>query len=435
MSPDAPARPTPAMLGWSLLAILVGYTFLVHQGVGPEPRGGATEWFQPREFFYDWDWLTPLVESPVWAMLGFGGVALALALAVATLCGSSLASAVAASCVVAVVLFAFYGVQASDVWNFFQWRGSAVISVTSAVVGFALAAPWLAASWLRLGWLLRIAVYLPIFLGVLAFMRNATGTDPALRFNISPWPAVPVFGIELGATFIATVLVGATLGATGLARAQNRSGRGAWGVVAASLALGVAVPAGLLWLGGRAELLPFSIGIETLAAVAAGSLTVTAGVAWIRRRGSPVGARARVLAVATALVSVPLLAGHALARSDYHTTRDRQAASIIDALQAYYERESLYPDSLAELVAQKDLREIPTPEIGFGFLYDADFEYQNFGTGYLLEFQAPRWVQCAYNPPWRDEDEEEYEGDGEDPSEDGSLQGAWSCPRESPKLW
>ncbi len=134
-------------------------------------------------------------------------------------------------------------------------------------------------------------------------------------------------------------------------------------------------------------------------------------------------------------MSVPLLAGHALARSDYHTTRDHQAGSIIDALQSYYERESLYPDSLAELVAQKDLGEIPTPEIGFGFLYDADFEYQNFGTGYVLEFQAPRWVQCAYNPPWQDEDEEEYEGDDEDLSEDGSLGGAWSCPRESPKLW
>jgi hypothetical protein len=126
--------------------------------------------------------------------------------------------------------------------------------------------------------------------------------------------------------------------------------------------------------------------------------------------------------------------------SDYRRTRDARAGAIIDGLQAYYEREELYPDTLDELVSSAVLGEIPEPSIGFGFLYDADFEYQNFGTGYVLEFHAPRWVQCAYNPPWQDEYEDEEpdvaaEPDDDEFESDESLGGAWSCPSEPPKLW
>ena len=105
-----------------------------------------------------------------------------------------------------MLLFAFYGVRAPFVWNFFHWRASAVLSLTALVVGFSLAAPWLAQSWLRLSWPLRLLVYLPIVFAVFAFVRNATGTDESLQFAISPWPAVPVFGIEVAALFIAAWL-------------------------------------------------------------------------------------------------------------------------------------------------------------------------------------------------------------------------------------
>jgi hypothetical protein len=65
--------------------------------------------------------------------------------------------------------------------------------------------------------------------------------------------------------------------------------------------------------------------------------------------------------------------------------------------------------------------------------------YQNFGINYLLEFSAPRWVQCAYNPPYLDEEdgeEEEFE-DEEIPSEEDEdgLPGSWSCPSKPPELW
>ena len=150
----------------------------------------------------------------------------------------------------------------------------------------------------------------------------------------------------------------------------------------------------------------------------------------LRVRGPEVlGRRAHRFAVATALVGIPLVAGQALAYRDYVVTRDVRAQTIIDALEAFYSREEMYPDALAELVAARDLDEIPTPRIGFDFFYDKGFVYSSFGTSYLLEFIAPRWAQCAYNPPWEDEEEE-----GAD-FVDESLDEAWSCPSQPPELW
>ena len=136
----------------------------------------------------------------------------------------------------------------------------------------------------------------------------------------------------------------------------------------------------------------------------------------------------RHIALGAALIAVPLLAGHALSRWDYFTTREHRAGRIIDGLQAYYEREQIYPDALEQLVETADLESIPHPRIGFPFFYDGDFRYQSFGTSYILDFPAPRWVQCAYNPPWVD-DEDEDDANGE------PLGGAWSCPSEPPELW
>jgi hypothetical protein len=91
-------------------------------------------------------------------------------------------------------------------------------------------------------------------------------------------------------------------------------------------------------------------------------------------------------------------------------TREVRARRIIDALDKYLVRETVYPDSLQELVQKGDIPEIPEPAIGFGFLYDAKFRYQNFGTSFILEFPAPRWVECAYTPPFSDEGEMDDEG-------------------------
>jgi hypothetical protein len=425
------ARPTTAIGAWILLAALLFYTAAIHYGVGPKPHADASRWYDPRAFFFGWEILTPLLEGPARAVAGLSGVAVALAVAVAITARSALATALAASCAVAVALFAFYGVQAAFVWRFFRWRGSAVIATTALVVGFAVAAPLLAESWLRLSRPWRIAVYLPFCLAVPAFMGNATGTNPSLRFAISPWPAVPVFGLAIGAAFAAIAFAAVALGTGALALARTRSGVPAVGLGAAGVGLGLALPVLLLRGGSAAGLFPFRTGGRTLAGVSLGAALLLAAVAGARWSGgaAALARGARALAVGAALVALPLLTGHLLSRDDYRTTREQRAGAIIDALAAYYERERLYPDSLEDLVESADLASIPEPRIGFGFLYDAGFQYQNFGTSYILEFSAPGWVQCAYNPPW-DGDEADTDADGEEP-----LGGAWSCPTEPPELW
>ena len=53
---------------------------------------------------------------------------------------------------------------------------------------------------------------LPLFAAAVVFERNVTGTDDALPFAISPWPAVQVFGLEVFASAIAVLLLGVAFG-------------------------------------------------------------------------------------------------------------------------------------------------------------------------------------------------------------------------------
>jgi hypothetical protein len=329
---------------------------------------------------------------------------------------------------IAVALFSFYGMQADFVWRFFHWLGSAVFVTTALWVGFAIAAPLLAGSWLRLAWPWRIAVYLPFFFAALAFLCNATGTDPTLRFAISPWPAVPLFGLDVGAAFAAIAFAGAALGIGALALARARSGVAAVALGAAGVGLGLGLSALLVQVASEAGVFPFRSGDRTLAGIGLGTGLLLAAVAGARWSGglAALTRSARGLAIGALLVAIPLLTGHVRARADYRISRDQRAGAIIDALQVYYEREQLYPESLQELVDSSDLESIPEPRIGFGFLYDTGFQYQNFGISYLLDFPAPGWVQCAYNPPWVDDEAEDDEG---------PLGGAWSCPSGPPELW
>ncbi len=114
-------------------------------------------------------------------------------------------------------------------------------------------------------------------------------------------------------------------------------------------------------------------------------------------------------------------------------------------------RTQTYPDRLDNSSKAGLLPAIPTPQIGFPFPGSDDnvFTYQGFGTSYLLEFSAPRWVQCAYNPPYLDEEGEDGDGDAPDVAQggdawtaarsgdddDGIGGGAWSCPSKPPELW
>ncbi len=436
------SEPRWEALCWLFAILALLYAFTVHHGLGPRPSALELAWFQPRGFFQSWDWLAWAFEPTRRVFVVFVAPALALAAATFISGRSALARALALSAVVASLLFCFYGEVATRIWEFFHWRASAVLVLMSLAVGFALASPLLAASWLRLRWPLRLAVYLPVVFLVVAFIRNATGTDSNLRFAISPWPAVPVFGIEVGALFVMVWLLGAAIGVSGLAWARA----GARGAPAAlvGVALGIAVPLGLLALGSALGMLPFRAGAATLGFVAAAcavaiAITGTLGL----HGGDSVRRRALHLAVGTGLIALPLMAGEAWARWDYYQTREHRAGELIDAMERYYEKEEIYPDELDQLVSGRYLEALPEPAIGFGFLYDGSFRYRSFGTSYILEFPAPRWVECAFSPPYEDEEEEPVEDEELEPWEtadyaaagDDSLGGSWSCPSKPPPLW
>ena len=129
------ARRGESVIGWALLALLLLYATAIHYGVGPAPLSGATRWFHPHGFLFDWELLNPLFANPVAAIAALGGVALVLAAAVSVIGASSVATALAATCAVAVALFTYYGVEADSVWRFFHWRSSAVILLTSGCIG------------------------------------------------------------------------------------------------------------------------------------------------------------------------------------------------------------------------------------------------------------------------------------------------------------
>jgi hypothetical protein len=418
-------------------------------------------WWAPRGFLPGLLAETPVAPVVNETLLGLGFFALPsllLAAAIFWSTRSALARALAATSLAAVLLFAFYGIASTPrlIWGLFHWRGSLTMSAIALTLGCAAAAPWLATSWLRRSWLLRVILYLPLFFLVVALVRNATGTDPALRFSVSPWPAIPVFGLELGAAGLAVQFAGIAIGLAALARARRSSGMPAIATTAAGIALGIAFPAVSMAIGETAGLLPFRVDAARLASAA---LVCLMGIAALASLGSGfrdevLGRRARAVGVAALLLGAPLVMGQVWARADYRATRDERAGPLIEALAAYYEREQLYPESLEQLVDDRLLEAIPEPQIGFAFLGSAPFTYQSFGVGYVLEFSAPRWVQCAYSPPWEEEDvgdttfawpgeeggkpdvaagdEGEVFGDEE---EGEASEGGWTCPSKSPELW
>lgn len=423
----------------ALLVALFGWAAFLHHGLGPRPDLGL-EWHSPRGFLTrallasSWE---SLVATRWKGFLAFWTPALGLAIACWMTTRSALVRTLAVGAAIAAAIFVFYalGGGASRVaWTFFGWRASGTMLALAVVIGGVLLSPWLAASWLRLGWPLRVLTFVPVAFGVIAIERGVTGTNPGLPFAISPWPVVPVFGLEVVGTIFASLLAGAALGLAGLAlRAQGRTRIG----VLLALA-GLALPAGWLALGSQG-FLPFHVATRgfTIATLACALVLAVAAVP--ARDAIRLRRRARVVGTAALLLGLPLFLGQAWARLDYSRNRDVYAQRIIDALAGYYERNQMYPDKLNELVDDGELAAIPEPRVGFAWLDDGTrFTYQAFGTSYLLEFPAPRWVQCTYNPPY--DDYEDGESDEEDIAEDAAdddedLGGAWSCPTKPPELW
>jgi hypothetical protein len=424
---DGAPRPGRGAVGAGALAALVAYAAFVHHGIGPS-RGRAVEWWQPRGFLLRGG-LDALTDDVRIALAAFGLPALVLAALAWRGTRSALARVVAVWMALGVALCVYYGIEAAGIWRFFHWRGSAVMWLVALAVAVALVSPWLAERLERFAWPVRLALYLPALLGVLAFMRNATGTDPALQFAISPWPVVPVFGFEIAVPLVAFALACVALAQAGLGARGGSLARGA--VSAGAAAVGI-----LLVGAAAARGVSLDWKVPALASCLAAAVLARGRVA---EGGAAGAAPGRRTALGALLVAAPVLAGLLWVEDDYRVTRDERAAHINEALQAHFARESQYPDRLDDLVEAGLLRVIPEPRVGFALLDRPHFVYQNFGINYLLEFSAPRWVQCAYNPPYLDEEdgeEEEFE-DEEIPSEEDEdgLPGAWSCPSKPPELW
>lgn len=432
--------------GALLAALVVVYAALVHHGVGPDLAGADGRWYEPR------GWLrlplSGLGDGP--AIASISAVAFALTAAVVATSRSAVARWLALSGAIASACFAYYGLAFPLPWRVFGGHWSAAIATFALVAGGALASVWLAASWRERGWSLRALFYAPVFLVVVALERNVTGTDPSLPLALSPWPAVPVFGLGVVAFTVAFVLLGV---AGGLAlHASSAAARRRVLVSAAGAVLGVGVPWLALAFAAQQGLLPFSAGPGLYGLVTAGALLLLAAAAPpLRHRPEPAGERARLFALSAILLGLPLVTGQTLARLDYAVTRNERAQQLIEALQAHFAEEHVYPDSLDELVEAGRLASVPAPRIGFAPFGQSAFVYQNFGTSFLLEFHATRWIQCAYNPPYDDEDDL----DGHAPDDRGfgagrardsaphsaldddgdGLEGAWSCPSNPPELW
>jgi hypothetical protein len=422
--------PSRAATGWILLGVLLGYAFAIHHGIGPPGGGLETGWWTPNGWLItrlQTSSLAPLIQSYWTGVLVFGLPAVALAVWVFVCTGSSVARTLALAAVLATGTFLYYGLHLPRLWEFFHLRWSGVMAAVPLVAAAALLTPLLARSWLRLPRWAQLVILAGLSAVIVVTQRNVTGTNPRLLLALSPWPLVPL-SMEFGATWVGAVFAVAALACAGLAASRGRA-------VAAGL-----VGAGLVGGSLAAGIEPRSLTLG-VAALAAAALFAA------RRAGDGPHARAaRALGVGVLLAAGPLLAGHWLKTLDYEVTRNRIAQRVIDALSAYYERERLYPEKLEDLVASRDLDEIPKPQIGFAALSEESFVYQNFGTSYLLEFSAPGWVQCAYNPPWSEDDDaleepedlEEAEGGGAASNGEGdgeSLPGAWSCEQKPPELF
>lgn len=407
----APAR-NGARFGLAFTTLALLWAAFLHHGMGPSFRSDS--WIEPSSFLWG-----EVPDALAGALAVLVLPCLALAIAIGFVTRSSLARTLAGFATIASACFVFYGIEADRVWRFFHWRWSVSLVLFSAVIALAAYAPLLAASWRRMGWPRGLAVYLPLFASLVAFERNVTGTNPGLPLAISPWPVVQIGGLEVFASLIAVLEIGVALGLAGLARGL---GAGLAGIVAS-----VAVPSAFLAAGSASALLPFQVGPRLYAAMAvASALTLAAAAFWPPRDAAAHRRRARNFLLGGALAALPLVTGQALTRLDYSVTRDERAQSVIDALAEFRSRNGIYPDALSELVDAQLLPDVPRPRIGFASAQD--FTYQNFGESYLLEFSAPRWIQCAYNPPYDPIP-------GEEPEADEDAGGAWSCPQKPPELW
>lgn len=408
----SPSRSHSRTIAFVLALLCLAWSVAIYRGLGPVSNRLHHAWWEPSGFMREWSWITPFFSAPL------GGIVLVTA-PVATILlwlylrpTPALARAGAATGTATTAILAFYGLlpTATSVWEFFDWRGSAVMFASGALIGCTLAAPDLARALRRRHPVVGLVLYFTVLLGISGLVRNATGWDATLQFNISPWPAIPVLALEIGAWTWVGVQLGLAIATASTALAITPARR------AAGVALGAVVP--VIWFGAA---FPHTDSGTLLIGTVLSGLLVAVAVFATRGGREAMAERAAALALGAGLVLLPIVAGGAMADGDFAASKHVRARVIIDALASFYENEGAYPDSLDELVDLDYLERHPEPRVGSGLwlatgLTDAQtFSYRNLGSSYVLEFVATEWVMCSYNPPWNETYDEEDDFEEEAP--------------------
>lgn len=341
------------------------------------------------------------------------------------------ALAVGLSC----VGFAYYGYLAEDIWRFFSWRWAAASLCLAAFASAFLLAPSLLRSGLRLSRAQLAAALVAASATLYLTSIEVTGTDPALRANLSPWPVLTLFGFLLLGTAIGTLHLAAGAGTWVWSRLTGSRAPLVGVLVAAVIA---AVGASVAFPGDT----PLAVG----GAMAAAAYALVAGVAPADRE--PLAQKAVVRATAGGLLVAMILLSNWRAETYQAEARDETSARLIAALDAYRALHGSYPDELVELVPDL-LPRVPEPRMGLYRHADEVFTYSSFGDSYALEFSSVLWVQCAYTPPYDDaayyDDDEGVGDEGADDLPDvaagaadegfDSLDASWSCESTPPRLF
>ena len=425
--------------------LLIGYYEFLGPGPSPSELVEDLEWWRPYGFAHTraaFSALERLAEGGVPGALVPLGLFCLPALAMLVwgfkLFRSAVLRTLCTTCFLALVSFVYYGYMAPRVWRFFEWRSPAVAATVAGVTAAALFAPSLLRAALDRSRVWTVFALASVFAGVFLLSTEVTGTDPYMRFNISPWPVLTLFGL---------LLIGSALTAFHCA-----AGLGEW--LAAQLGGVRGLAAGTLAAGVLMLVLTFIIfptrSVGTLLTLA----STGAVYALLRARYGPQNpgeaARAGLLVLAAGVFGFLTINLSNRAAAAYQTTaRNETATQVLVALERFREQRSSYPDRLQHLVPDY-FEEVPRPRIGLIQNEDDEFTYTNLGDSYLLEFSSVMWVQCGYSPPYdvakydeedfEEEDEEELEERPEDPElkallADHGLEGAWNCEDAPPKLW
>lgn len=324
----------------------------------------------------------------------------------------------------ALCAFSYYGWLDPETWQDFSWRWPAVLLSTSLFVALFALGPWLVRAARRLPLAAQLACGAAFVLAIYFLSIEVTGTNPALPWNLSPWPSLTLYGFLLGGLVLAVVELAAGVGLLA---------RGAGGAARTALAAAAAAA-----LAAALHRLPFSTtGAVQLAAVALPAAFLAAVAA--RRPGAP---RALDFVTAGLLVLGAVELGRWQGEYFLAKSRDEIAPRVTEALERFRAENGSYPSELAQIVPRY-LPEVPLPRAGWLDSEDETFLYTYLGgDNFLLEFPGVVWVQCAYSPPYveaqEDEDEEGAEpGDVADgpPGEPEALEASWSCERKPPRLW